>query len=78
MFDWYNRPNERIEDTIRSVKRDPTDPMSALANTKTPSKDDLYYRYVLEVLHNGMKHKDFVATLEKSCNNQAYIECHSD
>ena len=78
MFDWYNRPNERIEDTIRSVKRDPTDPMSALANTKTPSKDDLYYRYVLEVLHNGMKHKDFVATLEKSCNIQDYIERHSD
>ena len=78
MFDWYDRPNERIEDTIRSVKRDPTDPMSALANTKTPSKDDLYYRYVLEVLHNGMKHKDFVATLEKSCNIQDYIERHSD
>jgi site-specific DNA-cytosine methylase len=78
MFDWYNRPNERIEDTIRRVKRDPQDPMSALANTKTPSKDDLYYRYVLEVLHNGMKHSDFVKTIKKSCNIQDYIERHSD
>ena len=78
MFDWYDRPNEKIEDTIRNVKRDPADPMSALANTKTPSKDDLYYRYVLEVLHNGMKHSDFVKTIKKSCNIQDYIEKHSD
>lgn len=78
MFDWYDRPNEKIEDTIRSVKRDPEDPMSALVNTKTPSKDDLYYRFVLEQLHNGMSHKDFVASLEKGCNIQDYLERHTD
>ena len=78
MFDWYNREHERIEDTIRRVIRDPQDPMSALANTKTPSKDDLYYRYVLEVLHNGMKHSDFVKTIKKSCNVQGYLETHSN
>jgi len=78
MFDWYNRPNERIEDTIRGVKRDSTDPMSALVNTKTPSKDDLYYKYVLEVIHNGMSHNDFQKTLKKSINVQSYIEKHSN
>ncbi len=78
MFDWYDRPNEKIEDTIRNVKRDPTDPMSALVNTKTPSKDDLYYKYVLEVIHNGMSHNDFQKTLEKSVSVQGYIEEHSN
>ncbi len=78
MFDWYNIPNDRIEDTIRKVKRDPTDPMSALANTKTPSKDDLYYKYVLEVIHNGMSHNDFQKTLKRSVNVQEYIEKHSN
>ena len=78
MFEWYNIPNDRIEDTIRNVKRDPQDPMSALANTKTPSKDDLYYRYVLEVIHNGMSHNDFQKTLERSVNVQEYIEKHSN
>ena len=78
MFDWYNREHERIEDTIRKVKRDPTDPMSALANTKTPSKDDLYYKYVLEVIHNGMSHNDFQKTLKRSVNVQEYIEKHSN
>ncbi len=78
MFDWYNREHERIEDTIRKVKRDPTDPMSALANTKTPSKDDLYYKYVLEVIHNGMSHNDFQKTLKRSISVQGYIEKHSN
>ena len=78
MFDWYNREHERIEDTIRKVKRDPTDPMSALANTKTPSNDDLYYKYVLEVIHNGMSHNDFQKTLKKSISVQGYIEKHSN
>ena len=78
MFEWYNIPNDRIEDTIRNVKRDPQDPMSALANTKTPSKDDLYYRYVLEVIHNGMSHNDFQKTLKRSVNVQEYIEKHSN
>jgi site-specific DNA-cytosine methylase len=78
LFEWYDIPNDRIEDTIRNVKRDPQDPMSALANTKTPSKDDLYYRYVLEVIHNGMSHNDFQKTLERSVNVQEYIEKHSN
>ena len=78
LFEWYDIPNDRIEDTIRNVERDPQDPMSALANTKTPSKDDLYYRYVLEVIHNGMSHNDFQKTLERSVNVQEYIEKHSN
>jgi len=59
MFDYYNRPKERIEDTIRNVENIPGDPMSELVNTKTPSKDDLYYKYILEELHGGMTHSDF-------------------
>ena len=78
MFEWYNIPNDKIEDTIRRVKRDPQDPMSALVNTKTPSKDDLYYKYVLEVIHNGMSHNDFQKTLKRSISVQGYIEKHSN
>ena len=78
MFDWYDRPNERIEDLIRNTKYDLADPMSKLTNENTPSKDDLHYKYILEVLHNGMSHNDFQKTLKRSVNVQEYIEKHSN
>ena len=78
MFEWYDRPNERIEDLIRNTKFDMADPMSELTNPNIPSKDDLHYRYILEVLHNGMSHYDFQKTLKRSVNVQDYIEVHSN
>ena len=48
MFDWYDRPNERIEDLIRNTKYDINDPMSKLTNESTPSKDDLHYKYIFK------------------------------
>ena len=78
MFDWYDRPNERIEDLIRNTKFDMADPMSELTNVNIPSKDDLHYKYILEVLHNGMSHNDFQKTLKRSVNVQEYIEKHSN
>jgi site-specific DNA-cytosine methylase len=78
MFDWYDRPNERIEDLIRNTKYDINDPMSKLTNESTPSKDDLHYKYILEKLHNGMSHNDFQKTLERSVNVQEYVEKHSN
>lgn len=59
MFEYYDRPYEKIEDMIRSVEYDENDPMSVLTNDKIPSKDDLYYRYILEEIEGGISHSKF-------------------
>ena len=46
-FEYIKRGHEKIEETIRSVKRDQQDPMSVLVKLSAPSEDP-FYRYVLE------------------------------
>jgi len=72
-FEYIKREHETIEDTIRSVKRDPSDTMNVLTNEHVPSKDP-YYRYVLEEMENGITHSDFQDKLEKSYDVKHYIE----
>ena len=43
VFEYIKREHEKIEDTIRSVKRDQNDPMNVPANLGVPS-EDAYYR----------------------------------
>ena len=74
VFQYFNRPHKRIEDLINEV---PTGLMqSEVTNKKIPSKDDPYYRYVLEVMHNGISHAEFQKTLDKSADAMHYIEEH--
>ena len=73
VFEYIKREHEKIEDTIRSVKRDPSDPMNVPANPGVPSEDP-YYRYVLQELEGGISHSDFQNKIEKSTNPQHYIE----
>jgi site-specific DNA-cytosine methylase len=75
LFSYFNREHEKIEDTILSAsgntQREPI-------NSKTPSKDDPYYRYILEVLHGGIAHRDFAKLVEPantgSNDVMSYIE----
>jgi len=73
VFEYIKREHEKIEDTIRSVKRDPKDPMSVLANSSVPSEDP-YYRYVLEEIEGGITHSQFQDKVEKSYDVKHYIE----
>ena len=73
-FEYIKRGYERIEDTIRSVKRRSDDPMNVLTNSNVPSQNP-YYRYVLEELEGGISHKEFQDTrITKSINVLTYIE----
>ena len=72
-FEYIKREYETIEDTIRSVKRDPSDPMNILTSDRAPSQDP-YYRYVLEEMENGISHSAFQDKLEKSYDVKHYIE----
>ncbi len=45
-FEYITREHEKIEETIRSVKRDPNDPMSVLVKSSAPTEDP-FYKYVL-------------------------------
>lgn len=58
---FYNRPHQKIEDVILNNRANfQMDPI----NPKTPSKDDPYYRYLLEVVHGGITHRQFFDILE--------------
>lgn len=63
VLDWYSTPYEKIEDVILGVssnfQREPINP-------KTPSRDDPWYRYVLEEIRGGISHREHVATVEPS------------
>jgi site-specific DNA-cytosine methylase len=76
VFPYINREHEKIEETIRSVKRDPKDPMSQiLANKKIPSENP-FYKYVLEEIEGGITHQEFASKIEKTTNPLDYIESH--
>lgn len=72
VFNYFDRPNKRIEDAIREVPKDLT--QQEVTNKKIPSKDDPYYRYVLEELEGGITHQEFVKKLTKSCDAMDWIE----
>lgn len=76
LFNYFDRPNKRIEDAIREVPKDLT--QQEVTNKKTPSKDDPYYRYVLEGLEGGITHQEFVKKLTKSVDAMDWIESKTD
>ena len=76
VFPYIKREHEKIEETIRSVKRDPKDPMSqVLANNRIPSENP-FYRYVLQEIEGGITHQEFAAKIEKTTNPLDHIEAH--
>lgn len=75
-LEYYNRKHTRIEDTIRSAKNHPDDPMSVLTNDKIPSHN-AFYQYVLKEMCGGITHTEFQNSLTKTVNPMDYIESHN-
>jgi site-specific DNA-cytosine methylase len=75
VFPYIKREHERIEDTIRSVKRDDKDPMNVLANSRVPSENP-FYKYVLQEIEGGISHAEFADKIEKTTNPLDHIEAH--
>lgn len=72
VFNFFEKTRAPIEDLFATIKSTAT--QQDVTNKKIPSKDDPYYRYVLEVMHNGISHKDFQNKLTKSADVMHYIE----
>jgi site-specific DNA-cytosine methylase len=75
ILNFYNRQYIPIETLITNIKSNfQTEPI----NKKIPSKDDPYYRYVLEEIHSGITHKEFASIIEpenaRNADVLAYIE----
>jgi site-specific DNA-cytosine methylase len=56
LLGWYDKQYAKIEDVIRGVR---SNFQTEVINPKTPSKDDLYYKFILEHIHGGITHKEF-------------------
>ena len=70
---FYERPYEKIEDTILNAFVSEDDPMNELTNKTKPS-DNPFYRYVLEELEGGITHKEFQQKIDKTINPLDYLE----
>ena len=75
LLNYYNTSYKRIETVLESCAG--SNFQTETINTKTPSEDP-YYRFILEEIHDGMKHKDFAKIIEtstaRSNDVQSYIE----
>lgn len=71
---YYNRPHKPIEEVILGAKGNT---LQIPINNKKPTTDP-WYRYILEVIHGGITHKEFAEKLEpaKARGNDvfSYIE----
>jgi len=56
LLNFYNRQHAKIEDVIRGVQ---SNFQTEVINKKIPSKDDLYYKFILEHIHGGLTHREF-------------------
>ena len=70
---FYHRPHEKIEDTIRNAFVSKEDPMNEITNKNKPS-DNPFYKYVLEELEGGITHKQFQEKIDKTINPLDYLE----
>lgn len=55
LMEYYHRPHERIEDTIINAKGN----FQREVLTEGKPSEDPYYRYMLDVVMGGAKHRDF-------------------
>lgn len=71
IFNYFDRAHTKIEDLLAGVSK--TASQNDVTNKKIPSKDDPYYRYVLEVMERKT-HSEFQASLTKSTDAMHWIE----
>ena len=72
VFNYFDEYRISIEDQINLAK--PESSQQEVTNKKIPSKDDPYYRYVLEVMEGGISHSEFQSKLTKSTDAMHWIE----
>ena len=73
LLEYYERPYTRIEDVILGVK---SNTMMEPINKNKPT-DDPYYRYLLEVVHGGITHRQHFDSLDTSKLATRYLDAKS-
>ena len=76
IFDYYDRPHEKIEDTIRGAATNEPDPMTELMTNNDVPSENPFYKYVLEEMEGGISHIEFFNKIERSANPLHWIEDH--
>lgn len=75
IMSFYDRPHVPIEDLLVNVK---SNTQMEPINKKTPSKDDIYYTFILEEIHGGITHSEFAKIVEpqkvRNADVFSYIE----
>lgn len=72
VFKWYDTPHTPIETLIRNIPAGLT--QTEVTNSRIPSKDDPFYRYILEEMHSGISHQEFFDKIDKTVDTMSYIE----
>lgn len=70
LLNYYRREHTRIEDVITSVK---SNTMNEVINKNKPT-DDPYYRYLLEVVHGGITHRQHFDVLDAENVSVGYFD----
>ena len=68
-FNYFNKEMKTIEQLLDDVTGDT---QNELTNTKIPT-DDPYYRFILDKIHPGLSHAEFIQQLEASTEASVYI-----
>lgn len=74
LLNYFKRPYQRIEDLITSIK---SNSQMEPINTQVPSRDDPYYRYLLEVVHGGVTHRQHFDVLDAEVVQTGYYDVKS-
>ena len=72
VFRFFDKERQPIENLFDSISETAT--QQDVTNKKIPSRDDPYYRYVLEVMNAGISHSEFQQRLSKSADAMHYME----
>ena len=72
LLNYFSNPLKTIEQLLDDVDKNAS--QQVVTNAKTPSKDDPFYRYVLEELEGGISHYDFYKMITTSDNPMDWLE----
>ena len=73
MLGYFNRPYTKIEDIILNIK---SNSQMDVINKNKPT-DDPYYKYLLEVIHGGITHREHFELLDTSKLATRYLDAKS-
>jgi len=72
LLNYFKKPVKTIESLLDSVPFQAT--QQDLTNTRTPSKSDVLYRYVLEKIEKGVTHREFYDIIDNTTNPMDWLE----